>query len=85
LGGLKETILLAKNRIGLTEDDAVMLKVFPGVERAEFDFKLETASVILDELEKLDPKLNTRLLLDRIAVLNSEPALYLMEEFITIK
>ena len=85
LGGLKETILLAKNRIGLTENDAVMLKVFPGVERAEFDFKLEATSVILDELEKLDPKLNTRLLLDRIAVLNSEPALYLMEEFITIK
>ncbi len=82
LGGLKKTIQLAKSRIGLKPDDDIYLKIYPGVERADFDFNLESGSIILEELDKLNGTNDIRQVLDRIALLNQEVALYLMEEII---
>ncbi len=82
LGGLRKTLELAKTRIGLDRDTRVRLKVFPTVEKAEFNFTRESASVLFDEMEKLDPDMNPGMILDRIALLNSEPALFLMEEYL---
>ena len=85
LGGLRETILLAKNRIGLAETEEVGLKIFSGVERKNLHLKLESASILLDEIEKLNLDVDVKLILDRVALLNGEPALYLMEELTPIK
>ncbi len=81
LGGLEQAITLMKERLGVDTDKMVTLKIYPGYERPDWeDLKLEATAVLVQKLELLDSDLDIGAILDRVVLMNSEPALYLMEE-----
>ncbi len=85
LGGLEQAFVLMKQRLGIKNDRDVPIKIYPGYDRPEFDFNMKATTTILKELETLDSQLELGKVLDRVALLNSEPALYLMESIIEIE
>ncbi|MFH1850766.1 MAG: signal peptide peptidase SppA [Candidatus Neomarinimicrobiota bacterium] len=85
LGGLRETLALVKQRLGVDPERNITLKIYPGSEQAGLLISLDSESSLLERLEELDRHLDIGLILDRIALLNREPAVYLMEELIAIE